>query len=631
MHTCTSTVGDYIGNNEKDSFPIKDGYIFNGFYTEANGKGTKVTDNTGKYVSDDLNSKKIYAYWTKPNCSNPHTITYDCQGGKSNGNGITCNATLHTCTSTVGDYIGNNEKDSFPIREGYLFNGFYTEPNGKGKKVTDNTGKYINDDLNSKVVYAYWSKPNCSNPHTITYDCQGGKSNGNGITCNATLHTCTSTVGDYIGNNEKDSFPIREGYLFNGFYTEPNGKGTQITDKTGKYINDDLNSKVVYAYWAKDNCPNPHTITYDCQGGDGMVCFVSQNLCTNTVGSYVANNVNDSILLKDGYIFNGFYTEPNGKGTQVTDKTGKYISDDLKSRKIYAYWIKDSTIHNITFSCSEGVSCWGPIGTSGSFINESLVKDFEFTLPKRDGYIFNGFYTKPNGNGIKVIDSKGTIIYDDKKSILVYDYWTPIKIEIIFHRNKNKNDSKIFKQIVNYTDSNKCFGCNIGKKGYLMRNSNSGFGSWTYKDNLFLGWSRSSSSNIVTYSGNSIISSSFIENVYNKKYQEQKNSKVIDLYAVWVPKMLTVNLTFNGGINKDKNITNNKVYLNNYSKWCYNIKCSNVISKIKPPTKNGYIFVGFYTKSNGGKQVVSNTGYINKNNLDLTSKTIYLYARWTKK
>ena len=45
---------------------------------------------------------------------------------------------------------------------------------------------------------------------------------------------------------------------------------------------------------------------------------------------------------KDGYFFDGYYTEPNGQGTMIINKSGEIVSDSLLTRHnitIYASWI----------------------------------------------------------------------------------------------------------------------------------------------------------------------------------------------------------------------------------------------------------------------------------------------------
>ncbi len=48
--------------------------------------------------------------------------------------------------------------------------------------------------------------------------------------------------------------PTLSQYSFSGFYTEDNGRGTQIIDSTGKIISNAISADtVLYAYWVRNN------------------------------------------------------------------------------------------------------------------------------------------------------------------------------------------------------------------------------------------------------------------------------------------------------------------------------------------------------------------------------------------
>nr|MCR5587441.1 InlB B-repeat-containing protein [Lachnospiraceae bacterium] len=106
---------DYL---DLPSTPVRKGYVFNGWYTDASG-GDQVTNST---VYSNTSSTTYYAHWTANTC----TAIFDF----NDGSGAT------TMTGACGDDITFPTTD--PTRTGYKFDGWYTGPNG-GTKYTSAT------------------------------------------------------------------------------------------------------------------------------------------------------------------------------------------------------------------------------------------------------------------------------------------------------------------------------------------------------------------------------------------------------------------------------------------------------------------------------------------------------------
>ena len=77
---------------------------------------------------------------------------------------------------------------------------------------------------------------------TVKFDLQGGTGSQIEIEINAGEKPASLPT------------PVKQGYTFLGWYTEPNGEGKQLTTDT--VVNDDM---VVYAYWEKKVSPQPPT------------------------------------------------------------------------------------------------------------------------------------------------------------------------------------------------------------------------------------------------------------------------------------------------------------------------------------------------------------------------------------
>lgn len=110
--------------------------------------------------------------------------------------------------------------------------------------------------------------------------------------------------------------PVRAGYIFKGWYTQRDGQGAQLT--AGSKVTADL---AVYAHWAK-----VYMITFETHDGvepieveyeEGMPVMLPE------------------FPVREGYIFNGWYTQKDGQGTELTAES--VVTADLT---VYAYWIE---------------------------------------------------------------------------------------------------------------------------------------------------------------------------------------------------------------------------------------------------------------------------------------------------
>jgi uncharacterized repeat protein (TIGR02543 family) len=113
----------------------------------------------------------------------------------------------------------------------------------------------------------------------------------------------------------------RTGYLFNGWWTGPNGSGTEITSGTTVAI---TSNQTLYAYWIGYQ----YTVTFDAQGGSTPVPTSKQVTYGSTYGSLATTS-------RTGYLFNGWWTGPNGSGTEITSGTTVAITSN---QTLYADW-----------------------------------------------------------------------------------------------------------------------------------------------------------------------------------------------------------------------------------------------------------------------------------------------------
>lgn len=173
------------------------------------------------------------------------------------------------------------------------------------------------------TLYAKWEYQ----AKNITFDADGGIINSSG----SRVPTVTvQTQAEPLDTIDASRFPMPEArrYLtFVGWFTERNGKGTQVTPSGG--ITDGTvftQDATVYACWKYE----PLTITLDCKGG--TVRVNGQDVKKTTMQTRYPGIV-DGILptpTRSGYTFLGWYLSD---GTKV-DNTTLYEKDTT----IYARW-----------------------------------------------------------------------------------------------------------------------------------------------------------------------------------------------------------------------------------------------------------------------------------------------------
>jgi uncharacterized repeat protein (TIGR02543 family) len=278
--------------------PIKTGFVFLGWYTNPGGTGNKIISTTSVTITAP---QTLYAYWIPVMTS---TVTFDAQGGS---------VSPATKEVTSGDIYGTLP---IPIKTDKTFGGWFTNVNGTGINIYSTTMVTI---TSAQTLYAKW---NDLNTCLVTFDAQGGE---------VTPVTREVNAGFMYGALP---VPIRTGYVFYGWFTQPRGSG-------GNRINENqavFSSHTVYAWWT----PLTFSLTFDKHGGTG-----SASGRTVTYGSpYGAMPV----LTKADSEFGGWWTSPGGAGTQIVSTDQVSI---LNAQTLYAKWMPLSG-YSIVFDAAGG-------------------------------------------------------------------------------------------------------------------------------------------------------------------------------------------------------------------------------------------------------------------------------------
>jgi uncharacterized repeat protein (TIGR02543 family) len=255
----------------------REGYTFQGYYDSASG-GTQVygtnghSNNTGYFQNNVYKHDgelTVYAHWSE----NSYTINYNLNkgSGSTTPSGDTSKQTQKFTTSV-------NLHDE-PTREGYIFSGWNTQADGKGKSYSagQSVNKLVSSDGGSITLYAQWTPIT----YTISYNANGGTHvRTNSSTKTDESLTRSSEVNQFVGGSTATAtytFDTAKNLTTNGFTWEghtflgwsENANATTETYKNSESIknirNTDKAKVTLYAIWQADS----YTLTINPVKGSG--------------------------------------------------------------------------------------------------------------------------------------------------------------------------------------------------------------------------------------------------------------------------------------------------------------------------------------------------------------------------
>ena len=208
-------------------------------------------------------------------------------GGQALYNNYVRYGSANIYTSITGSSTGTIP---VPTKTGFTFAGWYTAPSGGTKIInadksivasvpdwTNSSKQFIR--ITDSALYAQFT------PNTYTVTLNNQDATNTGTTKVWYQYKTTKTISDstcyYYTNSGLSTclsgsaitLPTKTGYKFKGYYTEPNGEGTQYVNSDGVFINNiykklpsEINSSytddiTLYAAWEL----NIHDVTYDYQ------------------------------------------------------------------------------------------------------------------------------------------------------------------------------------------------------------------------------------------------------------------------------------------------------------------------------------------------------------------------------
>jgi len=313
--------------------PAKSGYTFGGYYTAANGGGTKIynADGTPAISSSTFTANTtLYAKWT----ANTFNITINNNGG-SGVSSTTYTVSTSSQTKTI----------SQPTRTGYTFGGWTVSCSGGSPTISGTTLTIPANCTGAITLTANWTP--------IKYYVKYNPNGGSGTMANSE-HTY-----DTDKNLTTNAF-TRTGYSFAGWATSSSGAKAYSDGQSVKNLSSTQgNTYNLYAVW------QAVTVT---------LTFNNQSATTAGTTSVTAtyNSALSAITppTRTGYDFGGYYTAANGGGTKIYNANGTPAissSTFTANTTLYASWIAYKKITLATnISGAAGVLTGGGSYAQGS-------------------------------------------------------------------------------------------------------------------------------------------------------------------------------------------------------------------------------------------------------------------------
>ena len=299
---------------------VKDGYIFAGWNTQADGNGTDRSP--GSTFIMGKADVVLYAKWTV----NPtYHVTYDANGGIGAVPADNNNYLAGTTVTVLNK--GSLAKDD------YTFASWNTQADGHG--ITRFPASTFTMGSANVLLYAQWIKDATADLYAVTYNANGGTGT---VPTDCNRYGC----GDQV-TVKANSNLTRIGYNFAGWNTKTDGSGTDRAPlSTFTMSPADL---ILYAKWTA--IPT-YTVTYNANGGTGSVPVDGNNYQTGATVTVLGAGS----LTNAGYIFTGWR---DGNGTYRASSSTFIMGSANVS--LYAEWrrtVCGDALREGTEQCDDG-------------------------------------------------------------------------------------------------------------------------------------------------------------------------------------------------------------------------------------------------------------------------------------
>lgn len=460
------TLGDSLsGYIAPDSSMVRDGYAFGGFWTEENGRGTRLHDTDSYVWTGDM---EIYAYWSYRDI----TVSFVLDVGSSAYK-----------TTTVAKDLPYGMLPT-PMRQGKVFKGWVAS----SSQVNDSNAPRVTSDTivttpTDHSLWASWGEGDI----VVTFDtalAQSELSGAKDIVKKAHGSTIRVALGTEYGalpfdGEDKGSF--RAGFEFLGWYdgelpvvarsvvmkmenhtltarwrgvevtvsfdSAGGGSCQSITARYGSAYGDlPIPQRVGYTFmgWTyggasvtKDSIvsvASDHALTATWKAVETKVSFEAEGGVVNPSSGTIAYGAKYSTIIngsttiglptptKTGYVFQGWALG----STDTTAITGDTVCTSYADHYLYALWRPTTATLSMmrNFDATDSTVVERRIVTFGSAYG-SLPE------PERTGWTFMGWYTSRSGGS----RATSATIHSKVGDVSIYAQWSVLSLNITLDAN----------------------------------------------------------------------------------------------------------------------------------------------------------------------------------------------------
>ena len=256
--------------------------------------------------------------------------------------------------------------------------------------------------------------------YKVTYN---GNSNSSGTKPGDSYHLSGSTVT--VASNSGSL--AKDGYTFDGWNTSNSGGGTNYTAGSDTFTMSSAD-KTLYARWKA-------TITLNANSGSA-----ANGSARTYFNSASKLTITTAITPDTGYHITGYYAEPAGTtlvaatdGTLeknvsgFTDSNGKWNATEGKT--LYPQYSNEYTV---TFN-DHDATIHGTDEATATYRSAMPA----ITVPRKDGYIFGGYFASAGGGGTQYYNADGSSAtnWNVASNTTLHAKWTGIAYHVAFDAN----------------------------------------------------------------------------------------------------------------------------------------------------------------------------------------------------
>ena len=365
--------------------PSRNGYIFNGWQAQINGKAVDYQPGATLSYDPDVKGSVITlkAKWT----AWKHTIHYD--------KNVPASSKKTNVTNMPGDQVkvfdtALSIQPMVPKRTGYTFKGWSTTANGKAEYQPGN--KYNHDQNDGTVtLYAVWTPWK----YKVQYDKNvSADSSSQTVSNMPTDQTKTEEVVLTLSSNK----PSRNGYIFNGWQAQINGKAVDY--QPGATLSYDVDDKdgstiILKAQWT----PWKHTVHYDKNVPANSSSQTVTNMPEDQTKTFDEKlNLSTKIPKREGYNFVGWLLEYGTAIAVVSPGTAYERDQNGGTYVLKAQW--EPWKHTVHYDANGGDQSSVPNDQKKTYEQNMNVAT---KIPTRNEYKFLGWkayheYNDKSGN-----------------------------------------------------------------------------------------------------------------------------------------------------------------------------------------------------------------------------------------